>query len=290
MNRRALRELYHSTPVPEEELSRRVEEAIRRQRPRPRMRGWQKSLTGLAACFALFVVSVNLSPAFAASLQDVPLVGDVAQLVTFDHFHQVDAAKDIVVEIPAIRGTGNTALEQQVNSRIADKMEALQLEAAQMAEEYLEAYNATKAPEDPEFWKVKILIDYELKNSTPELLSFVLRSSRTAANAYSQEFYYNINMQTGADVTLEDLLGPDWRELCNQAVTQGIAQRLAQDPNAIYYTTEDDDPSDDEFAFRTVTEDQSFYINERGNPVVVFAKYQIAPGYMGIQEFEVPRP
>ena len=97
MNRRALRELYHSTPVPEEELSRRVEEAIRRQRPRPRMRGWQKSLTGLAACFALFVVSVNLSPAFAASLQDVPLVGDVAQLVTFDHFHQVDAAKDIVV-------------------------------------------------------------------------------------------------------------------------------------------------------------------------------------------------
>ena len=30
MNRRALRELYHSTPVPEEELSRRVEEAIRR--------------------------------------------------------------------------------------------------------------------------------------------------------------------------------------------------------------------------------------------------------------------
>ena len=39
-----------------------------------------------------------------------------------------------------------------------------------------------------------------------------------------------------------------------------------------------------------MTEDQSFYINERGNPVVVFAKYQIAPGYMGIQEFEVPRP
>ena len=105
MNRRALRELYHSTPVPEEELSRRVEEAIRRQRPRPRMRGWQKSLTGLAACFALFVVSVNLSPAFAASLQDVPLVGDVAQLVTFDHFHQVDAATWWKSPPSAVRGT-----------------------------------------------------------------------------------------------------------------------------------------------------------------------------------------
>ena len=108
-----------------------------------------------------------------------------------------------------------------------------------------------------------------------------VRSSRTAANAYSQEFYYNINMQTGADVTLEDLLGPDWRELCNQAVTQGIAQRLAQDPNAIYYTTEDDDPSDDEFAFGTVTEDQSFYINERGEPCGGVCQIPDRPGLHG---------
>ena len=32
---------------------------------------------------------------------------------------------------------------------------------------------------------------------------------------------------------------------------------------------------------------QNFYINSNGKVVIVFEKYEIAPGYMGIQEFEI---
>ena len=39
--------------------------------------------------------------------------------------------------------------------------------------------------------------------------------------------------------------------------------------------------------FTTVTEDTHFYINQAGNPVVVFDKYEVAPGFMGQQEFEI---
>ncbi len=34
-------------------------------------------------------------------------------------------------------------------------------------------------------------------------------------------------------------------------------------------------------------DDPGFYLNEKGNVVVVYPKYEIAPGYMGIQEFEI---
>ena len=37
-------------------------------------------------------------------------------------------------------------------------------------------------------------------------------------------------------------------------------------------------------------DDQRFYINEAGNPVLIFEKYEIAPGYMGQPEFEGPMP
>ena len=37
-------------------------------------------------------------------------------------------------------------------------------------------------------------------------------------------------------------------------------------------------------AFRTAG---AFYINEAGNPVVVFQKYEIAPGSSGVLEFEI---
>ena len=41
--------------------------------------------------------------------------------------------------------------------------------------------------------------------------------------------------------------------------------------------------------FTTVDETTSFYINEAGNPVVVFPEYTIAPGAMGVQEFEISK-
>ena len=39
--------------------------------------------------------------------------------------------------------------------------------------------------------------------------------------------------------------------------------------------------------FTTVDENTKFYLNEKGNPVVVFAPYEIAPGAFGAQEFEI---
>ena len=42
--------------------------------------------------------------------------------------------------------------------------------------------------------------------------------------------------------------------------------------------------------FQSIAADQKFYINAGGNPVVIFEKYEIAPGYMGQQEFEIPMP
>ena len=42
--------------------------------------------------------------------------------------------------------------------------------------------------------------------------------------------------------------------------------------------------------FQSVDENTKFYINKDGNPVVCFEKYEVAPGYMGFQEFEIDKP
>ena len=53
-------------------------------------------MAAFAACLCLFVVSVNLSPAFAASLYDLPVVGDMAMLFTFRETRQVDHSTDVL--------------------------------------------------------------------------------------------------------------------------------------------------------------------------------------------------
>ena len=40
--------------------------------------------------------------------------------------------------------------------------------------------------------------------------------------------------------------------------------------------------------FKAITDDTSFYLNERGNVVIGFNEGDVAPMYMGCVEFEIP--
>jgi hypothetical protein len=58
---------------------------------------------------------------------------------------------------------------------------------------------------------------------------------------------------------------------------------MAQDENKIYFIKSEDEPS----GFDKITDETNFYINENGGVVIVFDEYEVAPGYMGVVEFNV---
>ena len=143
-----------------------------------------------------------------------------------------------------------------------------------------EAFVATGGQAE-DFIPIIIDVDYEIKCQNGHYLSFILTKTETLANAYTEYYAYNIDLETGRELTLRDLLGPDWKLIANEAVRAGIDER-SQDPANVYF-----DGSDGIEGFQSIRDDQPFYLNESGSPVVVFSKYEIAPGYMGMQEFEV---
>ena len=53
----------------------------------------------------------------------------------------------------------------------------------------------------------------------------------------------------------------------------------------VYYWLHDEI---DGLNFKTIYEDTSFYVNERGNIVIAFNEGDVAPMYMGALEFEIP--
>ena len=125
-------------------------------------------------------------------------------------------------------------------------------------------------------------MDYEIKCQNDRYLSFLITETETQATAFQQLYPYSIDLESGKELTLRDLLGPDWKEIVNASVREQIAQR-SQDPDHVYWGG--DDYSE---AFTSIRDNQPFYLNEAGRPVVLFEKYEIAPGYMGVQEFEIP--
>ena len=78
------------------------------------------------------------------------------------------------------------------------------------------------------------------------------------------------------------MLGPNYIDIVNRSVKEQIARRMAEDDDLFYFSEEDGAGY-----FVTILPSQDFFINEKGHVVVVFPKYAIAPGYMGIQEFEI---
>ena len=53
---------------------------------------------------------------------------------------------------------------------------------------------------------------------------------------------------------------------------------------AVYYWLEDEM---EEWNFKTITDETSFYLNEEGNLVINFNEGDVAPMYMGIVEFVI---
>ena len=269
---------YQAQETPEE-LSLAVRAAIREgDRLRKQRRVLRRSLaTALASC-ACFVLLLNGSPSFAQAVYEVPVLGSLARIFTVAAYTVNDEERIIDVRLPALENTGHTDLEQKINQEISTRVQAVIDAAEARAEETREAYVATGGDPD-DYIPVVIDVDYEVKCQNEQYLSFVVTETETRASAYTEFYTYNIDLETGKELALRDLLGPNWMETVNAQVAEQIAER-AKDPDNVYWTEE-------QGGFQGIRADQPFYLNADGLPVVAFEKYELGPGSMGSQEFVI---
>lgn len=241
---------------------------------------WGSIAALLAVCVLALGIGVNTSPAFAASVDDIPLIGDIARILTVKTVQEETDAYVTDLEIPGIEGLADKELQAEINRLVSEQVDAAVEEAKVMMEEYKEAYLATGGTEE-DYTPMVIDVDYLVYCVSEDILSFGVFKTDTLASAYAESFYHNYDLRESRELTLPDLLGPDYVAIANEQIAAEM-QRRVQEEEAMYF-----DGSDGFEGFSSIAEDQQFYVNEAGNPVVVFNKYDIAPGYMGVQTFEI---
>ena len=207
-----LRDIYMQTEIPEE-LPGLVEGAIRRGTRRARRRRTAVRIASpiLAAC-AVFVLMLNTVPTFAGALYEVPVLGDVCRVLTVRRDHYEDDKKNVDIEVPAIDvELGGADWAESVNRLIEATVEAEVAQSEARAEEYYEAFIATGGdPED--YHPIGIEVDYEVYYASDEILSFAVIKTETLATAYETFHYYNYDLETGEELSVEALAGENWRE------------------------------------------------------------------------------
>lgn len=237
-----------------------------------------KKTTGLIAACAVFcfTAGLNISPTFATDMQANPVLGGISRVLTFRSYEVSDGDKNISAEIPQVN-VGEEGYSKEVNEEIQKIVADYEAKAAEDIEAYKEAFLATGGTEEEfEAKNIKVNVDYEVKSETADTLSLVLTGYEDWNASTVVTEYYNINLKDNSEITLEDLLGPDYINIANES----IKAQIAADSSGLYF--------DEEMGgFTTITPETNFYINEAGNPVIVFQKYEIAAGAAGMPEFEI---
>lgn len=274
------KEVYNAIKIPDQ-LNYVVNRAISNDGKKKKsvLKPVEYVLSTTICIFFVFTIMLNVNPSFAMSISEIPILGDIAKVFTVKEYKIDDKEKLINAKIPAIENTGNTELEKRINYEIMLKMDEILKEAEQRAAEYKEAVIETGGKEE-DYQPINIQIDYEVGYSSEKKVSFVILKSETLASAYTERFFYNIDIETGKKLNLRDVLGNDYKKIVDEAIYKEIEER-SKNPDNIYFTK-------DENGFSGIeNEYQNFYINSDGKVVIVFEKYEIAPGYMGTQEFVI---
>lgn len=281
MNR--LREKYEGTHMTEKQLE-AMKKTILAAKQQKRKEYWKKRmrlLAAAAAAMAVFIILPNTSPVIANAMQNIPVLGEFVRVVTFRSYTEEKEDMSITVAIPSLETIKKetAGLADSVNREIYTLCEEYSREAVQRAMEYKEAFMATGGTQEEwEAHNIRISVEYEIKSQSERYLSFVVIGSENWNSGSGERRYYNFDLQKETRITLKDVLGEEYADFADAAILEQMKER--ERAGEVFFSPE-------EGGFAGIKEDTRFYMNEAGNPVIVFDKYEIAPGSAGEVEFEI---
>lgn len=220
------------------------------------------------AIIIIFSLAVNVSPVFARTMYEIPIISTLAKFVTFRQYNFESTGTVNSINYPHIEGIKDKAVEKKINALI-DKTIASFLQEQ-------ETYDAIYK-DNSDGPKVANEITYQVYYNDANMVSFCLENTQIIASSNSIKKFFTIDLMTGNVYTLDHFLGKDFASIVKKEVSKQVIENTRKDENNKYFM--------EEIENLQITKEQSFYINKDGKVVICFDKYQIAPGYMSTPEF-----
>lgn len=234
-----------------------------------------KQVLSAAACLLLvfLVVLPNCSPAYAQALENIPVISSIIEVVTVRNYKYSDDNHTLDINVPHVTGQNSDA-ENYINKDI-DEMTKL------LSDRF---YRELEADEGKGHGSVHV--DYEVVTNTDKWFTLRLRVCEAYGSGNTYYKYYHIDKIKGCIVDLSDLAVDDsFYSKLKAEVQRQMKVEMSEDKNIEYWL--EDDPFG--VFYLEPGENSNFYWNSDGDLVIVFNKYDAAPGFMGTPEFTVKK-
>ena len=268
------------------QLRRTIREAEQMEQKRHTKTGIIKFAAAAAAPVGIFVTPPNLSYPIAHAMEQIPLIGPLASAVTFRNYayesdrHMADISvpelhlPEVSLEIPE---------DSDVQENLARSTEEINAEIQEITDQLIAEFEANM--QDQEGYQ-DVMVKSEVLATQADYFTLKLICYQGAGSGYQWNYYYTIDLNTGERLQLKDLFqdGADYITPISENIKEQMQARMDADENVYYWLNDEIE----EWNFKAITDETSFYLNEKDNVVIGFNEGDVAPMYMGTVEFEIP--
>lgn len=183
------------------------------------------------------------------------------------------------ITAPVISGLSIPKLEEELNAEFSGK-------ALKLTEQYTTEALKLLADKSTEDGHLGYEMGYEIPVNNEKVLVLDLWQMNIAGSSSTTHNFYTFDKAAGTQITLKSLFNgkADYIRVLSDQVRSEIRKHMKKESGAVYWLA----PEMPE-GFSSIKPDQNFYLNDKGNIVICFDKYEIAPGSMGSPQFEISR-
>lgn len=274
---------YQEIPIPEE-LKGKLEAVTKKAGKVRRFR----IPAVAAAAVALLVLLPNTGADIAYAMGNIPVIGKLFQAVTFRDYQYESERFDANVEVPQIvvENMGEAGEETEEGSeQLQETIDQVNFDIEEVTDQLIEEFKAS-AELGESYGSLEI--HHETVTDNEQYFTLKLSIYQGAGSGSESYKLYTIDKRSGRRIQIGDLFqeGSGYADVLSEDIRNQMRAAMAEDEMKAYWVNQTDMP---ELNWEGIKEDQNFYFDADGNLVLVFDEYEVAPGYMGAQEFTVER-
>lgn len=207
-----LKKSYDTSQMPEKEVI-KMKEKMNQAKAEKKNKHNKTIITriwvGAAAAIAAFVILPNTSPSVAYAMEQIPLLGNLIEVVTFRDYQYSSDRNNADVNVPklvpeTVASTEKTT-EDPVGENLKKSTDEINAEIEKISDSLIAEFKQNMNNEGYQ----DIMIKHEVINTTDDYFTLKLMCYQAAGSGYEMDYYYTIDLKTGERLALKDLLKRD---------------------------------------------------------------------------------
>jgi hypothetical protein len=230
-----------------------------------------------AVIFSIFVGALNGVPAFAQDIANISGMESMVKILTFGRYQVNDGHFSANIVTPKIEGLLDKELQDKINR---DFKESANLVISAFEKDYKEIKE--QAPEA----HMGVEYNYQVLTDNDDTLAIDVYLLNIVGSSSTTHKFYTINKKTGELITLPSLFkeNADYVNVLSEYILSEMKRQNAAGENMFWV-----EKGDYVEPFSKIKPDQNFYLNNEGDLVICFDKYEVAPGASGSPQFVIPK-